>query len=118
MFDEQNLSDLLDAVLTEKTIGFVEVFLSDAAERLAQIDAAIADGDLDACRRAAHSLISMAGTFGAMQMSALSRRLENACKNADAGEAAALAERLQVCGKESAAALSDWIAKSRAAASL
>ncbi len=118
VLDEQNLSDLLEAVLTEKTIGFVEVFLSDAAERLIQIDAAIADGDLDACRRAAHSLISMAGTFGAMRMSALSRQLENACKNADAEEAVALAGRLHVCGKESAAALLDWMAKSRAAAPL
>jgi signal transduction histidine kinase/CheY-like chemotaxis protein/HPt (histidine-containing phosphotransfer) domain-containing protein len=118
VLDEQNLSELLEAVLPEKTIGFVEVFLSDAAERLAQIDAAIAGGDLDACRRAAHALIGMAGTFGALRMSALSRRLENACKNADAGEAGTLAGRLHVCTEESGAALSDWIVKSRTAAPL
>jgi signal transduction histidine kinase/DNA-binding response OmpR family regulator len=114
LLDEQNLTDLLDAVLTEKTIGFVEVFLQDAADRLAQIVEARTAGDLDGCRRTAHSLISMAGTFGAARMSALARQLETACKSADAAEAARLAERLQTCGLETAVALTNWIAKSRA----
>ena len=115
LLDERNLTDLLDVVLTEQTVGFVEVFLQDATDRLSRIANASAIGDLDDCRRAAHSLISMAGTFGASQMSALARRLEAACKSANAAEAALLAERLQSCGVETAAALNQWIAKSRAA---
>jgi signal transduction histidine kinase/DNA-binding response OmpR family regulator len=113
LLDEQNLTDLLDAVLTEKAVGFIEVFLQDAADRLAVIDDAIVSGDLDTCRRAAHSLISMAGTFGAARMSALARRLEGACKSAKADDAALTAERLQTCGLETAAALTAWIAASR-----
>lgn len=115
LLDEQNLTDLLDVVLTEQTVGFIEVFLQDANSRLSQIANASATGDLDDCRRAAHSLISMAGTFGAARMSALARRLEAACKSANTADTALLAERLQACGTETAAALNQWIAKSRAA---
>jgi signal transduction histidine kinase/CheY-like chemotaxis protein/HPt (histidine-containing phosphotransfer) domain-containing protein len=116
LLDEDNLNDLLDAVLTEKTVGFVEVFLEDAAERLAQIDAAMTAGDVADCCRAAHALISMAGTFGAMRMSAIARRLEVAAKAGDGDKAAALADRLQTCGLETATALTAWIDRNRAAA--
>jgi HPt (histidine-containing phosphotransfer) domain-containing protein len=38
--------------------------------------AAIGAGDLDAARRAAHSLKGMAGNFGATRLAAISRRIE------------------------------------------
>jgi HPt (histidine-containing phosphotransfer) domain-containing protein len=117
VLDASNLDDLLDAVLPDKTIEFIDVFLHDAAERLGQIERAVIAGDRDTCRRCAHSLISMAGTFGAVEMSALSRRLEAACNNADVAEIRLLSNRLKVCGHQTAAALSQWIAAHRTAMS-
>jgi len=115
VLDEQNLNDLLEAVLAEETIGFVEVFLNDAGERLAQIAEASKAGKLEVCRRCAHSLVSMAGTFGAVRLSTLARRLEIACKCGDGDEAAELADRLFGCGNETAEALRQWVDKTRLA---
>lgn len=113
LLDEDNLSDLLDAVESEKTAGFVEVFLEDAAARLGEIERALAANDFETCRRAAHALISMAGTFGAARMSALARQLEAASLAGDGARAHGLADRLKQCGQDSAAALTDWIMQRR-----
>jgi signal transduction histidine kinase/DNA-binding response OmpR family regulator len=115
VLDEQNLTDLLDAVSAEQTIGFVEVFLNDAGERMSQIVEATQSANLEVCRRCAHSLVSMAGTFGATRLSTLARRLEIACKCGDGKEAAELAERLTACGKETAEALTQWVERTRVA---
>ncbi len=116
VLDESNLNDLKEAVEADKTIEFIEVFLSDADERLRQIGAAIAGGDLEGARRYAHSLVSMAGTFGAMELSALARRVERASKSAGADEVAVLAGQLAECGGKTTIALRDWIARHRAPA--
>jgi signal transduction histidine kinase/CheY-like chemotaxis protein/HPt (histidine-containing phosphotransfer) domain-containing protein len=111
LLDENNLNDLNDAVLTEKTIAFIEVFLNDAAERLGQIEEAIAAQNLEACRRYAHSLVSMAGTFGAMQLSDMSRRLERACKDGRFADVERLSADLKLCGAQTGEALRGWIAR-------
>jgi len=116
LLDEANLEDLKDAIDADKTIEFIAVFLHDADERLAQIEQAVAAGDLDAARRYAHSLVSMAGTFGAMQMSGLARRIERVCKSADMEEAPVLAGQLAVCGRQTRAALQLWCARHTAGA--
>ncbi len=116
LLDEANLDDLKAAVEANKTIEFIEVFLSDADERLGQIGVAITGGDLESARRYAHSLVSMAGTFGAIEMSGLARRVERASKSAAVDEVAALAAQLVECGANTAVALRDWIARNRVTA--
>ena len=113
LLDEDNLDDLKDAVDADKTIEFIEVFLSDADERLGQIGVAIGGGDLETARRCAHSLVSMAGTFGAMEMSGLARRVERASKSGTMDEMAMLAAQLVACGGKTRLALQDWIARNR-----
>lgn len=113
VLDEANLDDLSDAIDVDKTIEFIAVFLADAKDRLEQILGAIAAQDRDATSRYAHSLVSMAGTFGAMQMSALARRLERDAKTAEADEVGVLAGQLVECGHRTEAALQDWIARHR-----
>lgn len=115
LLDEANLNDLMEAIDADKTIEFIQVFLHDAAERLVQIEHAVTVRDLEAARRYAHSLVSMAGTFGAMQMSGLSRRLERACKTADLQDAAQLVRQLTECGRETEVALQHWIARNATA---
>ncbi|GAA0545536.1 signal transduction histidine kinase/CheY-like chemotaxis protein [Rhizomicrobium palustre] len=111
LLDEANLEDLNEAVELEKTVEFVSVFLSDAAERLAQIDTAMGAGDLETVSRCAHALISMAGTFGAREMSAAARRLEKAAKAGDGAAAQTLSAALTDIARNTEAALRDWITR-------
>jgi HPt (histidine-containing phosphotransfer) domain-containing protein len=76
LFDTVKLTEL------RKSFGEVDfrVALScipdEGARCLNQIKAAIGAGDLDAARKAAHSLKGMAGNFGAARLAAISRRIE------------------------------------------
>jgi HPt (histidine-containing phosphotransfer) domain-containing protein len=61
----------------------IDVFLADALELLAAMDGALAGGDAEALRRAAHSLKSNAATFGATRLTALARQIEELGKTAE-----------------------------------
>jgi len=54
----------------------VGTFLQEAPTMLAELRDALAKGDADRFRRAAHSLKSNSNTFGALQLGALARELE------------------------------------------
>jgi signal transduction histidine kinase/DNA-binding response OmpR family regulator len=116
VLDEANIADLLDAVDMVKTMEFIDVFLHDADERLEQISKAVTAGDWDNAKRYAHSLVSMAGTFGALKLSGLARQVEKASSSLTAKEAMALAGKLVQTASETRTALRQWGAKSRASA--
>ena len=65
----------------------VDAFLDDAPALIAQMKSALADKNAEAFRRAAHSMKSNAATFGAMELSALAKELENLARenNLDVG---------------------------------
>ena len=72
----------LDA-LSEATGGdpafladLIDVFLADAVDLLAAMEAATTAGDAAELRRAAHSLKSNGATFGATALTAVARRIE------------------------------------------
>lgn len=54
----------------------IDAFLDDAPNLVAQMRSALADGDTDSFRRAAHSMKSNAATFGAEELSAMAKELE------------------------------------------
>ena len=67
--------------LTETTgaefVGeLVDTFLEEAPAMLEELRRALAAGDADTFRRAAHSLKSNSNTFGALALGALARELE------------------------------------------
>jgi signal transduction histidine kinase/CheY-like chemotaxis protein/HPt (histidine-containing phosphotransfer) domain-containing protein len=76
LFDDAKLAEL------RKTFGETDFLVAlgcipdEGAKCLNQIKAAIGVGDLDAARKAAHSLKGMAGNFGATRLAAISRRIE------------------------------------------
>jgi HPt (histidine-containing phosphotransfer) domain-containing protein len=53
-------------------------FIEDANDRLAQLKAALASGDVVAARKAAHSLKGMSGAIGANHLHSLSCDVEHA----------------------------------------
>ncbi len=62
----------------------VRLYLENSRERLAQIDAGLAeDGDLDDARRGAHSLKSSAANVGALRVSEAASELEAAAGKGD-----------------------------------
>lgn len=62
----------------EDFIGeLVDAFLDDAPVLIAQMRSALVDKNAESFRRAAHSMKSNAATFGAMELSALAKELEN-----------------------------------------
>ena len=75
----------------------VGTFLEEAPTMLSALRAALAGGDAEGFRRAAHSLKSNASTFGAMALAAQARALELGGLPGDAAGLAALeAEYAQV----------------------
>ena len=76
LFDKAKLAEL------RKTFGETDFLVAlgcipdEGAKCLNQIKAAIGAGDLDAARKAAHSLKGMAGNFGATRLATVSRRIE------------------------------------------
>lgn len=54
----------------------VDTFLEDSPKLVGEMKAALQANDVDAFRRAAHSLKSNSATFGATRLSELSRELE------------------------------------------
>ena len=58
----------------------VEAFLEDAPDRLAEIRAGLASGDLELVRRAAHTLKANGLTFGAQAFASACAELERTAK--------------------------------------
>lgn len=69
----------------------IGVFLEDTPSLLAGMQTALKEDDVDGVGRAAHTLYSSSGMFGAVTLQSLCRELEMGCRNgmpADAGRQA------------------------------
>ncbi len=74
--DETTLAALRDAVGAEFLAELVDTFADEAPALLDELRAAVAAADEARAKRAAHSLKSNAGTFGANTLAALARDVE------------------------------------------
>jgi HPt (histidine-containing phosphotransfer) domain-containing protein len=81
--DPKTIDELLDSVGGDRAFlaELVDEFLADAPRQLESLRSAIASGDSETARRAAHTLKSTARTFGALA-------LASACQDAEAAAAA------------------------------
>ncbi len=77
-------------------IELVDIFLSDAAERMVLLRDAIARGDANTLERVAHSLKGSSANFGARRMSRLCLELEQVGKQGDIMLAPELFARLEL----------------------
>ena len=80
----------------------IDTFAEDARELIATLRRALAETDVDAFRRAAHSLKSNGETLGATELAALARELEAMARGGSLHGAADRIEPL-VAGYEAAA---------------
>ena len=113
--DESVLAALRDSVGGDDAfvVDLVETYLSDGAEQLDAIAAAVAAGDAHALVRPAHTLKSASYTVGAMRLGDLARSLEHRGRDGvlDGGVAEADAARAEWDAVEQA--LHSWSAAHR-----
>jgi signal transduction histidine kinase/CheY-like chemotaxis protein/HPt (histidine-containing phosphotransfer) domain-containing protein len=76
LFDTTKLAQLRESFGEQDFRIALSCIPDEGAKCLNQIKAAISAGDLDAARKAAHSLKGMAGNFGAVRLASISRRIE------------------------------------------
>ena len=74
--DRAVLDELKETAGAEFVMELVDTFLAEAPAMLDDLRGALAAGDADRFRRAAHSLKSNCNTFGAMQLGTMARTLE------------------------------------------
>jgi HPt (histidine-containing phosphotransfer) domain-containing protein len=70
---------------------------------------ALAEGDLAAIGRQAHSLVAAAGNIGAMRASAIARELEQACRTNNSERATQLVVTLIATANATSAAVLEWL---------
>ena len=88
--DEEMLADVLMLMEDEAADGILracDIFRASVPDRLDDIGAALAEGRFVDAGRASHSLRGSAGAFGAKRLSGLGLRLEELCRESDAGGA-------------------------------
>jgi HPt (histidine-containing phosphotransfer) domain-containing protein len=88
--DEEMLADVLMLMEDEAADGILkacDLFRASVPDRLDDIDTALAEGRFVDAGHASHSLRGSAGAFGARRLSALGLRLEELCRESDAGGA-------------------------------
>jgi CheY-like chemotaxis protein len=81
--DFARLEKIAGIVRDDKLREFVDVFLAGSAEHIAAIRRLIDERSFDEIAREAHTLLGIAGNFGALRLSKLATELRAAC---DAGD--------------------------------
>jgi HPt (histidine-containing phosphotransfer) domain-containing protein len=84
--DKAIFDDLKQMSGAEFINELIDTFLEDAPKLAAEIRSALAVQDADSFRRAAHSLKSNAGTFGAVGLAELAKGLETLGKENRLGD--------------------------------
>ncbi len=92
IIDAPTFAELQDSAGADFVGELVDTFLEEAPIMLAEMKSALAAGQAEPFRRAAHSLKSNAHTFGALALGALSRGLE--LGGLEAGRASGAIDRL------------------------
>jgi len=107
IFDRDVLEDLSRHV-GDHVDGLIDSVQKRLAAAGAELGEAVAAADLNAVSSLAHSLKSVAGTFGASRLSATCQQLEDAAREGRADESAELISRVADECDQSAQAIALW----------
>ena len=105
VIDAATLAELEASAGVDFVKELVETFFEEAPAMLAELKRALAAGEAEPFRRAAHSLKSNANTFGALALGTLARELE--LGGLDAGRQAGALARVDDAYQRAAAALTE-----------
>jgi len=76
IFDEVRLAELRASIPTESLGAMLAQIPDEGVKQINQIKRAIAEGDLESARRAAHALAGMASNFAALKLASFAREIE------------------------------------------
>lgn len=112
VLDEEVLDELRTSVDGDRSfvVELIEAYVADGATHVAEVEAAVADGDAGSLVRPAHTLKSSSATVGAQRLAALARELEVAGRSGSLD--ASIADRvrqLREAWDEATAALRAWV---------
>jgi two-component system sensor histidine kinase/response regulator len=102
--------EMREAGVEEAVDAILDTFVQSADERIAALTAALASGEAEAIKRAAHAFKSSAGTIGAKRLAALLQELEATAEGGDVAQARALGARFA----EESAAVTAYVRRARA----
>ncbi|MHC5347932.1 Hpt domain-containing protein [Metapseudomonas furukawaii] len=85
----------LHEVMEDEFVVLLDTFLADSQERLRQIRQALADGDSQAMRLAAHSFKGSCSNMGAPLLAGLCKQLEDLAQRGQLASAPALVEQIE-----------------------
>ena len=105
VIDTLTFTELQDNTGADFVVELLQAFLDDAPALFVTLHSAQASGDAAAFRRAAHSLKSNGTTFGAVELGALARELEETPLPALGDQVGAKLAKLETVYAASAAAL-------------
>ncbi len=93
-----DLSQLRNVTLNDEALmrEVLRALLSDAAERIRELDLAIAKADTSTCVRVAHSAQGACGNVGAVSLAASFRNLESQAQAGDLDSSSSTLRQLQV----------------------
>jgi HPt (histidine-containing phosphotransfer) domain-containing protein len=96
LLDKRAMDDWCSDIDLADILSILARIPGDAAKNLGEIERAIAENDLAACKRSAHRLKGMAGNLGASRLAALARDIEISSQSIEeaAGKVASLNETL------------------------
>ena len=99
--------ETLNAVMTPDEVrDFIEMYVSESAERIARLEA---ETDPTRVVADAHALSGTSGNVGAARVAALARSIENAYRGGDVDTGAAKMRQLPAAFEEARAALTTWL---------
>ena len=112
ILDEGVLDELRSSVNGDRSfvVELIEAYLADGASHVAEVEAAVSDGDAGSLVRPAHTLKSSSATVGAQRLAGLARELEVAGRSGSID--ASIGERvpqLRDAWEEATAALRAWV---------
>ncbi|HUO99257.1 MAG TPA: response regulator [Rhizomicrobium sp.] len=117
VLEQEKLDSLVRALRKQNLDSFVELYLKDAAAHAEAVAQALSRDEFDAAGKAAHVLVSTAANVGAMRVSRIARRLEEACRRGDTAGARTIAAEFRADVDEANAALREWLDARRSTAS-
>ena len=94
VLDADKIRELAEIMSRDEFTKLMTTWLKSTRERVDQIVALAKTDNFAAVRAHAHNLVSTAGGFGAMQLSDLARRLEEACHDGNLAAARELAQAI------------------------
>jgi len=113
ILEQEVLTQLAADTSAELPRKLVDMFLGEITQRVEELKALRAAGDLAALGAAAHRMKGSAGTLGAARLHQTVLLLEKAGKSADVDQADQILAALQPTAAETAQALSEWLSSQR-----